>query len=182
MRLFLAIDLPKKVKISLEEQITPIKKEYPQFGWVSQENYHITVHFFGEVKDVEKLQKRLEESLFDQESFYLYSFGADLFINNKIVPYVSFRREKKLESIAKRVNPVTIEYSGYGVKESQRYIFHLTLARSRIPSKQQYFVLKKRISKLEIDISFHVKELVLFQSILGGRFPVYKIVKRIPLL
>lgn len=170
MKLFLAVDLPKKVKISLEEQILPFKKEYPQFEWVSVENYHITIHFFGEVDNVEKLQKDLEGCLFDKESFYLYSYGADLFINSKIVPYINFRREKKLESIAERV-------IGEG-----RFVPHLTLARSRIPSKQQYFVLKKRMSKLEIDISFHVKELVLFQSIIGGKFPVYKIVKRIPLL
>lgn len=170
MRLFLAIDLPKKEKASLEEQITPFKKEYPQFDWVSEKNYHITIHFFGEIDNVEKLQRHLEECLFDKESFYLYSFGADLFINHQIVPYVSFRREKKLEIIAKCV------------KREGRYVPHLTLARSRIPSKQQYFVLKKRMSKLEIDISFQVKQLVLFQSILGGKYPVYKIVKKLPLL
>lgn len=182
MRLFLAIDLPKKVKTELEKQITPLKKEYPQFDWISEKNYHITIHFFGEIEDVEKLQKRLEECLYDQESFYLYSFGANLFINNKIVPYISFRREKKLESIAMRVNPVTLEYSGYGVKEEKKYIPHLTLARSKIPSKQQYFVLKKRMRRMKIDISFQVKKLVLFQSILGGKYPEYKIVKRISLL
>ncbi len=178
MKLFLALDLPKKVKTLLEEQIIPFKKEYPQFEWVSVKNYHITIHFFGEIEDVEKLQKGLEECLFDQESFYLYSFGADLFINHKIAPYLSFRREKKLESIAKRVKE---SFQNQNVP-SQRYIPHLTLARARVPSKQQYFVLKKRMSKLEIDISFNVKELVLFKSILGGKFPVYKIVKKIPLL
>ena len=46
MRLFLAVDLPKKVKHLLEQQILPVKKEYPQFEWVSEGNYHITVHFF----------------------------------------------------------------------------------------------------------------------------------------
>lgn len=170
MRLFLAIDLPKKVKHSLEEQIAPLKKEYPQFEWVKEKNYHITVHFFGEVMDVEKLVKRLEEYVFDQESFYLYSFGADLFINHRIVPYISFRREKKLETIAKRI------------KGNAKYVPHLTLARSRVPSKQQYFVLKKRMGRLNVDISFQVKNLVLFQSILGGRYPEYKIVKKIFLL
>lgn len=178
MRLFLAIDLPKKVKNSLEEQITPFKKEYPQFECVSAKNYHITIHFFGEIKDVERLERRLEECLFDQESFYLYSFDADLFINHRIVPYLSFRREKKLESIAKRIKE---SFQNQNVPV-QRYVPHLTLARSRVPSKQQYFVLKKRMSRMEIDISFQVKKLVLFQSILGGRYPEYKIVKRIPLL
>jgi len=178
MRLFLAVDLPKKVKHLLEQQILPVKKEYPQFEWVSEGNYHITVHFFGEINNVETIKKRLEEYLFDQESFYLYSYSVDLFINHRIVIYLDFRREKKLEVIARRVKESFQTHDS----RTQKYVPHLTLARARIPSKQQYFVLKKRMSKLNIDISFQVKELVIFESILGGRTPVYKIVKKIPLL
>jgi len=178
MRLFLAVNLPKKIKQSLGEQIEPIKREYPQFEWVSEENYHITVHFFGEIENVENLQNRLEQYLFDQESLYLYSYGVNLFINHKIVIYLNFKREKKLESIAKRIKESFQEDDSH----LQKYVPHLTLARARIPSKQQYFVLKKRINKLDIDISFQVKNLVLFQSILGGKIPVYKVVKKIPLL
>lgn len=178
MKLFLAIDLPKKVKTELEQQITSLKNEYSQFDWVAVNNYHITIHFFGEVENSGELEKQLDECLFDQESFYLYSFGADLFINTKIVPYISFMREKKLESIAMRLKE-TFQNQNIQV---QRYIPHLTLARAKIPSKQQYFVLKKRMNKMKIDISFQVKQLVLFQSILGGKYPEYKIVKKIPLL
>ncbi len=172
MRLFLAIDLPKKVKTKLEEQITPLKKEYPQFEWVSEKNYHITIHFFGEVENVKSLEKRLEEYLYDKESFYLYSYSVDLFINHKIIVYLDFRREKKLEAIADQIK----------TDSHENFVPHLTLARCRIPSKQQYFVLKKRVHKLNVDISFQVRKLVLFQSILGGRIPVYKVVKKIPLL
>lgn len=178
MRLFLAIDIPDKEKKRIEEQISRIKNEYPQFDWVPPENYHTTIHFFGEVGNIEKLKKRLEECLFDQESFYLYSYRADLFINHKIVIYLNFRREKRLEQIEKRIRETFQPQK----KNAERYVPHLTLARCRIPSKQQYFVLKKRVNKLNVDISFKTEGLVLFESILGKRTPEYKVIKRVPLL
>jgi 2'-5' RNA ligase len=178
MRLFLAIDIPNKEKKLIEEQISKIKNEYPQFDWVPSDNYHITIHFFGEIEHIERLKKRLEECLFDQESFYLYSYSVDLFINHKIVIYLDFRREKKLEQIEKRIRETFQPQK----KNTEKFVPHLTLARCRIPSKQQYFVLKKRIHKLNVDVSFETKKLVLFQSILGGRIPEYKIIKKLPLL
>ncbi len=178
MRLFLAIAIPNKEKKLIEEQISHIKNEYPQFDWVPSENYHITIHFFGEVENLEKVKRRLEECLYDQESLYLYSYGVDLFINHKIVIYLNFRREKRLEQIEKRIRETFQPQK----TSTERYVPHLTLARCRIPSKQQYFVLKKRVGKLNVDVSCKTKELVLFESILGRKTPLYKIKKKIPLL
>ncbi|PIV09172.1 RNA 2',3'-cyclic phosphodiesterase [Candidatus Roizmanbacteria bacterium CG02_land_8_20_14_3_00_36_15] len=170
MRLFLAIDLPKKTKKELEDQLSEIKLEYPQFNWIPKENFHITLHFFGEVIQAEKLIERLKEQLFDKESFYLYSTNSDLFINAKIIIYLNFRKEKRLLKIEKVVG------------DKKGFIPHLTFARWRIPSKQQYFVLKKKFEKLAIDISFPVKKLVLFQTIPKGKYPLYKKLASFPLI
>lgn len=170
MRLFLAIDLPSKVKTEIEEQIAPLKKEYPSFTWIPKENYHITIHFYGEVKNEKKLIERLKTQLFDKESFYLYSTHNKLFINEKIIIYLNFRKEKKLLKIEKAVG------------DKKGFIPHLTFARCRIPSKQQYFVLKKRVEKLTVDVSFPVKELILFATISNGQFPHYKKLAKIPLI
>lgn len=171
MRLFLAIDLPGKVKRQLDEQLKEIKLEYPQFTWVSKENFHITIHFYGEINKVSKMIERLKNILYDQQSFYLYSTSIDLFMNAKIVIYLNFRREKKLEELEEKIG-----------EKSVKFIPHLTLARCRIPSKQQYFVLKKRLQKLNINISFPVKKIILFESILGGKKPTYKKLLQIPLI
>jgi len=177
MRLFLAIDLPKKTKKDLELQTREIKKDYPQFSWVSPDNYHITAHFFGEVKDKKRIKERIKNILYDQGDFYLYSLKAGLFINTKITIYLEFRREKKIEKLAAKIS------SSFGETFVRRkFLPHLTLARTRIPSKQQYFVIKKRLEKLKIDLQFHVKEVYLFQSILGGKKPVYKKLARFPLI
>lgn len=58
--------------------------------------------------------------------------------------------------------------------QQKKYLPHLTLARCRIPSKQQYLLLKKRLKKINIKVDFPVKKITLFQSILSGKKPVYK--------
>lgn len=178
MRLFLAIDLPASVKEKLEENLKTIRQRYPEFAWVPRDNFHITLHFYGERNDDKMIVKQLKTALFDQESFYLYSSNVNLFINKKIVIYLEFEREKKIEELVKKVRTTL----GEKFKQEKKFIPHLTLARCRIPSKQQYFVLKKILKKLTINISFPVKKVILFESVLGGKKPVYKKRSEIKLL
>jgi len=170
MRLFLAVDLPKEVKGQLDLQLKDIKKKYPQFTWVAAENFHVTIHFFGEVKETEKIKRKLKDLLWDQRGFSLYSFNLDVFVNHKLVVYLNFRREKRIEELAEIIK------SNFDINSvnGRKFIPHLTLARGKKSSKQQYFVLKKRLQKLNVDISFSVKRLILFESILEGRKPLYK--------
>ena len=66
--------------------------------------------------------------------------------------YLDFRREKEIERISESING------------SEKYVPRLLLAKYKIPSKQQYFVIKKRLSNLEVDISFKVNKLSLFEG------------------
>lgn len=170
MRLFLAIELPDKNKLELEEQLTEMKKEHPEFNWVSPENFHITIHFFGETDKVQAIKKRIEDLMFDQEIFYLYSTNADVFANNKLVVYLNFRREKRIEELAEKI---TSNFE-QNIFNDRKFIPHLSLARGKKSSKQQYFVLKKRLNKLSIDLAFKVRKIFLFESILDGKKPIYK--------
>jgi 2'-5' RNA ligase len=177
MRLFLAVELSDKTKKEIDDQLSEIKKVYPQFQWVPSENYHITVNFFGEVTDPKKLIDRLEQIMFDKNSFYFYSNSVDLFIHNKITIVLHFRREKEIEKINESVRETFQKF-----ESSLKFVPHLTLARYKIPSKQQYFVIKKRLSRMSVDISFKVNKLVLFNSILGQNKPVYKKIHTFKLL
>ncbi len=170
MRLFLAIELPDKVKQELDVQLEGIKKEYPQFTWVTPKNFHITIHFFGERDDLDKIKKKVKDLLWDQTAFYLYSFKPDVFVNHKLTTYLTFLREKRVEELASRIKE---NFEANSVNE-KKFIPHLSLARGPRSSKQQYFVLKKRLEKNDVDISFAVRRLVLFESILSGKKPVYK--------
>lgn len=169
MRLFLAIELSDKIKKEIDNQLSEIKKAYPQFQWVTSDKYHITVYFFGEIFDPKKIINKLEQVLYDKELFYFYSTSVNLFIHHKITINLNFKREKKIEKINENINEAFQIF-----KNSVKFTPHLTLARYKIPSKQQYFVLKKRLAKVVVDVSFKINKLVLFESILGKNQSVYK--------
>jgi RNA 2',3'-cyclic 3'-phosphodiesterase len=176
MRLFLAIDPPEEVKSELYKTIQSLRLKHPDYRWVQPKNYHVTVQFFGEVGNHQEISDRLREILYDAESFQLSTFEMDTFVSNHIHLYLGFYRQKKLEEIV-----TTIRTDLGGVNKST-FIPHITLSRSALSSKQQYFALKNEISKLDIKLEFQVKELILFESILSGRVPEYRAVDTFPLL
>ncbi len=177
MRLFLALEFPQSTKNELIKQLDVLYKEYPQFDWIPPKNYHVTIYFFGDIDNPVNIYKRLDEILYDKESFHMYSFHLDMFINHRITIYLDFRREKTLEAIAKQTG-IIFQHK----PSNRRFVPHVTLARWRIPSKQQYFVLKKRFNKQQIDVSFQVKKIGVFESISSGKFPDYKKMKEFVLL
>lgn len=176
MRLFLAINLPPASKKRLDQQLKELQNEYPQFNWVARENFHITILFFGETDRVDWIKRKIEEAIYDVSSFRLYSQGADLFLNKKIVLYVYFRREKKVEELESKIKKI------FQIKETKKFIPHLTIARFRVPSKQQYFNLKKKLRQLPIELDFTINKIYLVQTLLTTKKPVYKKIASFSLL
>ena len=170
MRLFLAIELPTKAKKNIDNYLKKLRQNYPDFNWVIPENYHVTLYFFGDTEKKEEIIERIKRNIFDQESFHLYTGYLDLFMKKKIIIFLNFLREKRLEKLVKKIN----EEFYFDFAQQKKYLPHLTLARCRIPSKQQYLLLKKRLKKINIKVDFPVKKITLFQSILSGKKPVYK--------
>ncbi len=175
MRLFLALDLPKEAKQKLASQIVKLQEEYPYFKWVSKENYHITLHFFGSQFKPPFLIRKINEAIYDSNQFRLYSLHADLFLRGKITLYLGFQRNKELESIVYKIRKsLRLDTTG-------RFIPHLTLGRYKVPSKQQYLHLKKKIRNLNVDIEFKIPKLILFNSLLETPKPLYEKVAEFPL-
>jgi len=106
------------------------------------------------------------EKNIESESAQILKHDVNFCSNNCLTEY-----EKKLEELDNKLG-----------NQTMKFIPHLTIARSRIPSKQQYFVLKKRVEKINIDISFKVNEVILFESVLSKHHPLYIKKKRIKLL
>ncbi|VVA43698.1 conserved hypothetical protein [Candidatus Roizmanbacteria bacterium] len=159
MKLSLKIEFSDETKQQIIDQLSDFRKQYPQFQWEKIENYNILVHSFGEFLDKKSSIKLLETALYDKNTFYLYSFEVALTIGNNIVLYLDFRREKEIERISERIRELSPS-----MQSSEKYVPRLTLAKYKIPSKQQYFVIKKRLSNLEVDISFKVNKLSLFEG------------------
>ena len=178
MKLFLAVDLPEEVKQKLEHQVQEFKREHAYYSWVPTKNYHITVYFLGEFdkQKVEQVQQRISDMLYDKEAFYMYSLEPGVFIDKRITVYLGFQRQKQLEEIEEAIS------GDLGAKHNYKYTPHLTLARWKIPSKQQYFHLKNKLDELELDIEFPVTHLTLYQSVQTSDTPTYIEVAKFPLL
>ena len=159
MKLSLKIEFSDETKQQIIDQLSDFRKQYPQFQWEKIENYNILVHSFGEFLDKKSSIKLLETALYDKNTFYLYSFEVALTIGNNIVLYLDFRREKEIERISERIRELSPS-----MQSSEKYVTRLLLAKYKIPSKQQYFVIKKRLSNLEVDVSFKVNKLSLFEG------------------
>ncbi len=174
MALNLAIDLSKKVKQQLAQQLGDLQKVYPAYSWVDQDQYHIPIHFFAPHHKKETVIQKIKDALYDQESLYLYASHLDLFMTNQIMIYVHFRREKILEAIAEKIQ------DAFSL-EQKKFIPHITVSRSSTSSKQQYFLLQKKLDRTNIDFEFKVSELILFDSVQTIKKNSFHKIETIPL-
>lgn len=163
MRLFLAADVPAPVTEKIVRQTSALRNEYPSLNWVAPPEYHVTIYFFGEQPDhaVTTMVSNIETAAFDIPPTSLFSLETGLFIKGGILMYLSFVRNKDLEQIHTRLEAI---YGTQPTGTKHTFIPHITLARYKIPSKQQYFHLQKKLTRLQMEISFSVSRIHLFQS------------------
>ena len=169
MNMMLKIELSDEIKHQIVDQLADFRKQYPQFKWEGIENYNILVHSFEDFYNKKSTISKLEKALFDKKLFYFYAYEVCLTIQNKITLYLDFRREKEVERISE-----SIKEEFQTVQNPEKYVPRLTLASYKIPSKQQYFVIKKRLANLDIDLSFKVNKLSLFED--EKRIRVFKLI------
>jgi RNA 2',3'-cyclic 3'-phosphodiesterase len=64
MRLFVAIEPPAAALAELEQAIAPLRADWPDLRWASQERWHVTLAFLGEVPEarLDGLHSRLERA------------------------------------------------------------------------------------------------------------------------
>lgn len=177
MRLFLGIELPPTERESLYKQLIPLIRKYPSFRWVHPDLYHATFQFFGEVEDVEKLKESIKTTLYDKERFTLYGLGLDMFQTTELVLHMTYRREKKIDEI---VHSLEETYPTF-VKQRE-FVFHTCIGRAPRSSKQQFFLLRKILEKMDIDISYPVNSLTLFSSSKDSEGRKFTKIEEFPLL
>lgn len=176
MKLFFAVRVPEELLYDIEEQLKPLKKKYPYFYWIPPENYHITVYYLGEYKEekIPKLVLRSETALFEAEKVHLFSYGLDLFSNQKISIHIAMRRNKRLE----KTNEQLTHVFGDRNRNKKRFPFtpHISIARYKIPSKQQYLHIAKQLHAYEFEIDFPVETVDLLDSVPNGSSPHYNLI------
>ncbi len=170
MRLFIAIDPPESVKQSLWKQTKFLRDKHPAFRYMVPSQYHCTVSFLGNQFHEDEIVKRIEDILFQIKPFELYARRFSVFANHTLTVHLNFYREKKLEELVDYMQSVFPE----NIYKNTKFVSHITVARARRSSKQQYFSLQKDLEKIEVDLGFSVNSIILFQSIVVENERVFK--------
>ncbi len=165
MRLFLAIDLPEKLKKEINKLFLT-KLAIKGIKPVEACNLHLTVYFLGEKSESEA--KRISETLskLEFEEFEIKLKGVGFFPYRVIFIELASGVEK-LEKLNKKVTEMLS-------LEKQPFKAHLTLARNKFLSKREFLALIEKLNKIEFEKSFIAHELVLFKSTLTQNGPIYE--------
>ncbi len=175
MRVFVAISAEKldfDPKEKLKKLKTNLSKKDLEFKFVPQENLHITLNFIGEIsEDVLPLIKDKLSTLAEaHEGFDLKLSDLDAFpdIQKGRVMWIGVQNSIKLRSLQadceERLRALGLEL------EIRDYRPHMTVARIRSPRNLKDVLSPYQGHKFGV---LTVKSVVLYESKLGGAFPVY---------
>jgi len=173
MKLFLAISIPEKLHNEIESSIKIIKSDYPQFDWIPPKNYHISVFFIGERSEskLPDIIEGIERTIYDIPSTQFIALRMAMFVQKGIFLHLELERNKLIEKIHNRL----IKVIGEQVPQrNPRYTPHLSIAKYKIPAKQQYFLLRKKLKKIQMDLTFDVDSVDLYESIEAKPHNEYK--------
>ncbi|TDW89137.1 RNA 2',3'-cyclic phosphodiesterase [Kribbella sp. VKM Ac-2566] len=137
MRLFVAVVPPQEVVEDLSEFVEP-RRDHPDddIRWASDEHWHLTLAFLGEVPDwkTEELEERLELAAKRQKPFELQLAGAGAFpgVPDARVLYVGVRDETESLKHLSMTAKAAANRAGVTV-EGRKFTPHVTLARLRRP-------------------------------------------------
>lgn len=197
MRLFIGIALPKKIKRKIFSRMSKLRKQCPQVKWEKEEKLHITLKFLGAVKikkcrpkddqplaekignnKISEIQRAIEKAVKDFQPFEITIKGFGYFSGHALVVWVGVEDESgRLEKIAKNLNK---QMAKLGFKrEKRKFHGHITLARVKQKSFNQWDRLRENIKKLDHEVmgSFEVDKITLFESRLSRKGSEYRIIE-----
>ena len=184
MRLFVAVDIPDRQKLSVEKAIQPLRLALVgAVRWVPRENWHATLKFLGEVPDdlVPDLRSVLTAvtSAAPATSTALTDVGAFPALSRARVLWVGLADpDGRLASLAAALES-SLGEAGFR-QESRPLRAHVTLARIRAPIAIAGIVEKAGPYGLNRE-PFAVGRVVLYRSRLGRAGAVYEPLAEFPL-
>jgi 2'-5' RNA ligase len=163
MQTFLALDLPQEVKTQLSDQLEELRRDYPYLDWVEKDLYHVTLFQFGETYTTEHLVESIDRALYDVSPFHMFGIRLNININRNITFYVSFAERKPLKQAVVQIK------DALEIHNDLKFTPDLLVAQYKIPSKQQYLLMKKKCSKYVIDIEFPITQITLLNSVIESK-------------
>lgn len=168
MRLFLGVtpDAASVREIAAAQQALQEAGLAPSPKWVPEANWHLTLHFLGEVTD--ETAARLTDALsglreLDRTTQALDEwFAFPRAARATVAGLGGSRLDPRLGRIVERTGSL-VSRLGIGMPEDRAYYPHLTLARWRAPAKVPVAGLPRPAA-----IALRIDSVILYESRLGG--------------
>lgn len=176
MRIFIAIDLPEKIK----EELYDIERKIKGINGkgVEKENIHITLKFLGEIQPdfLEKIKEKLQNVKYKKFYIRIGSFGM---FNDRVL-WMGI--SKGFEDIINLHNLIDEELSKLKIERDYNFQPHITLYRIKsINSKKDFEQSLKYLEKYKSD-DILIDRFYIKQSILSYQGPTYLNVSEYKLL
>jgi RNA 2',3'-cyclic 3'-phosphodiesterase len=130
MRVFIALDIPARVRNSLTEYVESARKLAPDARWARVEGLHVTLKFVGHVSDARLEEMKTALASVKATPFAVNFCGVGFFPNPKSarVFWAAVDGGKELSRLALAID-AALEKLGIA-REEKPYHPHLTLART----------------------------------------------------
>ena len=171
MRTFIAIELEEEIKDHLAEAQVETQKLCRKGNYVPKENFHITLHFLGEIEedDMEYLQDAMYETARRNRPFTLTLDKIGFFPRgNKGIMWAGLERSTHLQRLFSTLEK-SLEQQGFA-RERKGLSPHITLGREVEPHRS--FVDVKKSTKME-PMKVSVRSISLMESVRKGPKLVY---------
>jgi 2'-5' RNA ligase len=179
VRLFVAIDVPEKVRDAIESDVVaPLRDHVPDARWTRPEGRHLTLKFLGNVVDdrVGGVSAAVASAAIGHQSFEcaLTVFGGFPNLGRPRVLWIGVGRGAAEAAALAGDVETALEPLGFA-REGRPFRCHLTLARFREPRVVE-------LPPVAVEAAgFVVEDVVLFESRLHPRGARYFAIERFPL-
>ncbi|MFZ5447080.1 MAG: RNA 2',3'-cyclic phosphodiesterase [Thermodesulfobacteriota bacterium] len=184
IRAFLAIDLPDTMRPQLALLIEELKRSRAEVRWVTVNNIHLTMKFFGNVpdKEIDTLALAAREVAQTEVPFQLKATIAGAFPSPKAPRVVWLGLGGDVVPLNRLYYQLEKAFDKLGYPpEGRAFHPHLTLGRVKSPANRDKLArMLETMPPLDWP-PFEVKELILFQSVLSPKGSTYTPLKVIPL-
>ena len=181
MRLFLALNLPKKERERIERAARPLREQELPVRWVGIDDYHVTMKFLGEVRParvdaIQEVLDRVARATLPFEAT-VNGFGAFPTIRNPNVLWAGVHATPELRCLKQ-----DLEWALAGLgfeKETRAFHPHLTLGRASARGGAGAFRgLDDLTASLEVESHFTVRTVDLMRSQSGKDGPRYTVLHK----
>lgn len=171
MRVFLAIDLPESIK----DKLFYLKdNKLKGARWTTSKQWHITLHFIGEVEDAAAIKNAL--STISAQSFSLKLDGTGTFPpkGKPRVLWVGISKSHLLNTLHQQVGDA-LKTTGFQ-PETRPFSPHLTLARFKrdVPSRAEMDNYRDKHGDFSTD-EFRIEQFALYESKLERTGAIYTV-------